>query len=115
VIGAAQAAQTPPPPPARVQVVAQEFRFSLSRLRVRAGLVVVELVNAGEDAHDLRLRRAGGGRVVSWPTLQPGAHFDRELKLRPGRYSLWCSLPGHRALGMEAVLVVTRPKPSPRR
>jgi hypothetical protein len=109
------AAQALPPPPARVQVVAQEFRLSLSRRRVRAGTVVVELVDAGQDAHDLRLQRTGGGRVFSWPTLRPGGHLDRELKLRPGRYSLWCSLPGHRALGMEAVLVVTRAKPSARR
>ena len=99
------------PPPARVQVVAQEFRFSLSRLRVRAGYVVIELVNAGQDAHDLELQRVGGSRIVSWPTLQPGQHLDRELRLQPGRYSLWCSLPGHRALGMQAVLVVSRTTP----
>ena len=101
---------TASPPPARVQVVAQEFRLSLSRLHVRAGRVVVELVNAGEDAHDLRLRRVGGTRVVAWPTLRPGAHLDRGLTLRPGRYSLWCGLPGHRKLGMQAVLVVTPPR-----
>jgi hypothetical protein len=99
-----------PPPPVRVQVVAQEFRLSLSRVRVRAGAAVIELVNAGQDAHDLKLRRVGGGRVVSWPTLQPGSHRDRELQLRPGRYALWCGLPGHRALGMAAVLVVTAAK-----
>ncbi len=91
-------------------MVAQEFRLTLSRVRVRAGAAVIELVNAGQDAHDLELRRLGGGRVVSWPTLQPGAHRDRDVRLRPGRYALWCGLPGHRALGMEAVLVVTAAK-----
>ena len=108
-------AAAPPPPPARVQVVAQEFRFSLSRVRVPAGSVVIELVNAGQDAHDLKLERVGGTHVFSWPTLRAGAHLDRELKLQPGRYSLWCGLPGHRALGMQAVLVVTRAKQHPPR
>lgn len=42
-------------PPARVQVVAQEFRYSLSRSTVRAGHVIVELVNRGQDTHDLDL------------------------------------------------------------
>ena len=37
-------------PPARVQVVAQEFRYSLSWTTVTAGFVIVELVNRGEDA-----------------------------------------------------------------
>ena len=97
-----------PPPPVRVQVVAREFRLSLSRTRIRAGAALIELVNAGEDAHDLKLRRVGGTRVVSWPSLPAGAHRDSELSLRPGRYALWCGLPGHRALGMQAVLVVTR-------
>ena len=42
-----------PPPPARVQVVAQEFRYALSRQTIKAGPAIIELRNAGEDAHDL--------------------------------------------------------------
>ncbi|HET7568860.1 MAG TPA: plastocyanin/azurin family copper-binding protein [Gaiellaceae bacterium] len=95
-------------PPARVQVVASEFRLTLSRGAVRAGTAIVELVNMGEDTHDLKVRRAGGGPTTSWRIVRPGEHVDRRLTLRPGRYVLWCSLPGHRALGMQAVLVVRR-------
>jgi plastocyanin len=100
----------PPPPPARVQVVATEFRLTLSRARVRAGEAIVELVNQGEDGHDLRIRRVGGTTTRSWPVVRPGRYVDRELRLRAGRYVLWCSLPGHRALGMQATLVVTPAK-----
>jgi plastocyanin len=96
----------PPHPPARVQVVASEFRYRLSRTRVRAGAAIVELVNMGEDAHDLRLRRVGGTVTIRFPVVQAGAHVDRAVRLRPGRYALWCSLPGHREAGMRAVLVV---------
>lgn len=104
-------AHAPPSrPPARVQVVAQEFRYSLSRTTVRAGRVIVELVNRGQDTHDLDLRRIGGTRIVRFPSVQPGQVVDRELKLVPGRYLLWCAMPGHRELGMHAVLRVVRAK-----
>jgi hypothetical protein len=98
----------PPRPPARVQVVAQEFRYSLSRTTVRAGRVIVELVNRGEDTHDLDLRRVGGTRTIHFPSVQPGQVVDRELKLVPGRYVLWCAVADHRERGMRAVLRVVR-------
>ena len=94
------------PPPARVQVVAQEFRYSLSRQTIKAGWAVLELRNAGQDAHDLRLRRVGGTRVYVWPVSQPGTVVDRTVKLLPGRYRLYCGVANHRTLGMQATLVV---------
>ena len=98
----------PPPPPARVQVVAQEFRFALSRQTIRAGWATVELRNGGEDAHDLRMRRVGGTRVYAWPAVPAGKVVDKTVKLLPGTYALWCSVANHRALGMRATLVVRR-------
>jgi hypothetical protein len=96
----------PPPPPARVQVVAQEFRFSLSRIVVEHGWAVIELRNIGQDAHDLRLRRVGGTRVYVWPVAQPGQTIDKELKLLPGTYRLTCGVANHARLGMVATLHV---------
>ena len=96
------------PPPARVQVVAREFSFVLSRQAIEAGWATIELRNAGEDAHDLRLRRVGGTRIYAWPVTQAGAVADETVKLLPGRYLLYCSIADHRALGMSAVLVVRR-------
>ncbi len=97
-------------PPARVQVVAQEFRYSLSRTKVKAGPVIVELVNRGQDTHDLDLRRIGGTKIIRFPSVQPGQVVDRELRLVPGRYLLWCAVADHRERGMHAVLRVVRPK-----
>lgn len=97
-------------PPARVQVVAQEFSYSLSRTKVRAGRVIVELVNRGQDTHDLDLRRIGGTRIFHFPSVQPGQFVDRDLKLVPGRYKLWCAVADHNERGMHAVLRVVRPK-----
>lgn len=96
----------PPPAPARVQVIAREFSFALSRQTIRAGWAIIELRNAGEDAHDLRMRRVGGKRIYSWPVTQSEGVVDREYKLLPGRYILYCSVADHRARGMSAELVV---------
>jgi hypothetical protein len=70
--------------------------------------VIVELVNRGQDTHNLDLRRVGGTRIVRFPSVQPGRFVDRELKLVPGRYVLWCAIADHRERGMHAVLRVVR-------
>jgi plastocyanin len=94
-----------------VQVVAQEFRYALSRQTIKSGWAVIELRNAGEDAHDLLMRRVGGKRVYTWPVAASGTVVEREFKLLPGTYRLYCGVGNHRALGMQATLVVTRRAP----
>jgi plastocyanin len=90
----------------RVQVSAKEFWYALSRKTVVKGPAIVELVNFGEDPHDLRIRRIGGTHTYKTPEVQPGAYYDLELKLAPGRYKLWCSIANHEQLGMKAFITV---------
>src|SRR4051812_48179525 len=96
---------SPAPPPARVQASADEFSLALSRQSVRSGTAIVELVNYGEDDHDLALRRiAPGTRSYRIGIVHPGDTGELTTRLRPGRYRLWCTLAGHRARGMVATL-----------
>jgi hypothetical protein len=90
----------PPPPPARLLVEASEFRFTLSRTTLRAGPAVIQLAIRGEDPHDLRL----AGRSI--PETLPGGVGQWAGRLKPGRYKLYCSLPGHERAGMRAYLRV---------
>jgi hypothetical protein len=94
--------------PARAGIGASEFHLVLSRASVKAGRVILQLQNDGEDVHDLRLQRIGGTRTYSFPLTQPGALATRTIKLLPGRYRLWCSVADHAQLGMRAVLRVRR-------
>jgi hypothetical protein len=94
--------------PARVQVAADEFRYSLSRPSIKAGPAIVQLVNYGEDEHDLRLRRNGGSRIYHVGKVRPGGLAELETRLLPGRFTLWCSLADHRSRGMSATLLVRR-------
>ena len=99
----------PAPSPARVQVAADEFHYALSRSTVRSGLAILELVNFGEDEHDLSLRRIGGTRTYRIGAVRPGRLSRLETRLAPGRFVLWCSLADHRSRGMTARLTV-RPR-----
>lgn len=93
--------------PVRTQVSASEFHLVLSRSRVPAGPVIVELYNRGEDDHDLALRRLGKGAITRRiGIVHPGGVADLETRLAPGTFVLWCTLAGHRARGMQARLVV---------
>jgi plastocyanin len=96
------------PAPARVQIIAREYSYTLSRLHVKAGEAILELDNFGEDPHDLRVQRAGSKRVARLGKVAPGKVADLTLHLPPGRYSLWCSVADHRRKGMHATLIVKR-------
>jgi hypothetical protein len=92
--------------PARLQVAADEFGYALSRPSLKAGPAIVELVNFGEDEHDLRLRRIGGTRTYRIGRVRPGAVGELEARFAAGRFTLWCSLADHRRRGMTATLAV---------
>jgi hypothetical protein len=103
---AATCAAASPSPPARAQVSADEFSLALSRSSIHHGPAIIELVNFGEDDHDLALRRVGGTRTYRIGVVHPGARAELDARLRPGRFTLWCTLAGHRGRGMHAVLRV---------
>ncbi len=94
--------------PARLGVSATEFHLVLSRGSVKAGRVIMQLQNKGEDVHNLRVRRIGGKRTYAFPLTSAGGRATRTIKLLPGRYRLWCSVANHAQLGMQAVLRVRR-------
>lgn len=95
--------------PARVQVVADEFSFQLSRRTIKSGPAIIELVNYGEDDHDLRMRRsARGAKTLQLRTVLPGQDARLRPTLAPGKFVLWCSIADHRKLGMQAFLTVSK-------
>jgi hypothetical protein len=95
---------------ARLGVRAFEWGLTLSRPTVPAGEVIVELNNRGEDPHNLNLQRNGSGEppleIAETDSLQ---RRTARFTLAAGSYRLWCSLPAHDELGMNATLAVSSP------
>jgi hypothetical protein len=74
----------------------------------------IEAVNRGDDPHDVAIRRVGGPRLASSGVIRPGAPPRRfRIRLRPGRYVLYCTIAAgtplsHERLGMRDTLRVVR-------
>jgi plastocyanin len=102
------AVPTEPEPEAnRLAVKSVEYYFVLSRPKVKAGEVAVELNNQGEDPHNLNIQRNDDeGEPLQ---ISETASLQRDVStfdLAPGTYRLWCSLPEHEEKGMHTTLVV---------
>jgi plastocyanin len=97
---------TPPPSLPEVQVSAVEYHFTLSRTTVPAGKVIIQFVNDGQDEHNLNAQGESGPQAATFATEDPKAVTRQVVELRPGSYTLFCSLPGHEAKGMKATLTV---------
>jgi plastocyanin len=107
----AQAPSSPSPEPEpeanRLSARASEYYWVLSRPKVRAGAITVELNNQGEDPHNLNLRREGDeGEPLQIPETDSGELSAASFDLPAGKYRLWCSLPEHEEKGMHTTLTV---------
>jgi plastocyanin len=85
--------------------------YTLSRDTVRAGRLTVQLINKGEDRHDMEMQRIGaGGEPVGAPVLipetEPGEQTTQPVEVEAGRYRMWCNLFHHAEEGMEATITV---------
>jgi plastocyanin len=97
-------APSPSPGAREVRFTMDEYAFAPPRIELRAGETVnVVLVNEGALPHDLTIPALGFSLGAA-----PGTTAEAALTApAPGTYPFFCSVPGHRRLGMVGVLVVT--------
>jgi plastocyanin len=56
-------------------------------------------------SHNLTVASSSGGVLGATPTFTGGSK-TLSLTLKPGTYKFYCTVPGHRAAGMEGTLTV---------
>ena len=83
--------------------VAVDLDFASAPETLPAGDVEVTLTNDGRALHDVTFEDLGDETVVSVPGGETGTGT---VTLEPGTYTYYCSVPGHRAAGMEGQLTV---------
>jgi uncharacterized cupredoxin-like copper-binding protein len=92
----------PAPTPQVVQVTEKEFKIILAASSLKAGTVTFQIKNTGTIPHDLAV--VGGPKT---PLIQPKGTGTLTVKLKPGTTELYCSVPGHKAAGMDLKVKVS--------
>jgi plastocyanin len=82
-----------------------ELKYNKTALTAKAGSATLTLTNNSPIAHNVTVENSSGGRVAATTTFTGGSHTI-PLKLKPGTYKFFCSVPGHRMAGMEGTLTV---------
>ena len=81
------------------------LKYTTTSLSAKAGQVSVDFTNMSSLEHNVTVASASGAVVGETPTFAGGTK-SVSVKLAPGTYKFYCSVPGHRAAGMEGTLTV---------
>lgn len=81
-----------------ITIEAHDLFNTPKELTVPAGVIDVTYVNEGEIYHTLTV---DGAKGLMLEVTKNGDTDAGSITLSPGRYILYCDLPGHRVAGME--------------
>ncbi len=91
---------------ATVRVSAKEFLFIPKQVTVPVGEVTFVVKNEGAIEHNFIVEDAAKKKVAEIAVLEPAQTLEVHATLRSGAYIIYCSLPGHREVGMTGTLTV---------
>ena len=82
-----------------------QLRFDKNTLQAPAGNVRITMNNPSPLTHNVSLQGSGGINLHG-PTIGKGGSSQVQAQLKPGTYTYYCSVPGHRQAGMQGTLTV---------
>jgi plastocyanin len=89
----------------KITIEMSEYKFSPDTLTASPGATVqVTLKNVGALQHDFHVDVVN----ATSPLVDPGKSTDFSFTApsQPGQYQFWCTVPGHKELGMVGTLTV---------
>jgi uncharacterized cupredoxin-like copper-binding protein len=81
-----------------------QLAYITKKASAPAGALEIDSKNAASIPHDIALE--GSGVKEQGKTVQGGATSKINVTLKPGKYTFFCTVPGHREGGMEGTLTV---------
>jgi plastocyanin len=80
--------------------------FTEKEVTAKAGDLTIEFNNPQPIGHDVDVETTGGEELGGTEVISESS-ASAELKgVKPGKYTFFCSVPGHREAGMEGTLTV---------
>jgi len=77
--------------------------YTTTEASTKAGNVTVEFNNPQAVPHDVAIEEASGKTIGQTEIVTDGSD-STSVDLKPGKYTFYCSVPGHREAGMEGTL-----------
>lgn len=81
--------------------------FDKKAATAKAGRVTLTLTNPSGNSAPHAIAIEGQGVDKDGQTASPGSTSSVSLDLKPGKYTFYCPVGGHRAAGMEGTLTVS--------
>jgi uncharacterized cupredoxin-like copper-binding protein len=88
-----------------VRVSEVEWKIKLPKTTFAPGTYTFEVSNDGKVPHNLTVQGPGGKNAT--PNLGPGKNDTLKVDLKAGTYDFYCSVPGHKQLGMDEKVTVS--------
>ena len=82
-----------------------ELAYTTTEASAKAGKVTVDFNNPQSLTHDVTIEDSSGKEVGKTELIGEG-ETSTTVNLKPGTYTYFCSVPGHREAGMEGTLTV---------
>jgi plastocyanin len=79
--------------------------FTSDTATAKAGKATINFTNESPIPHDVKIENENGEEIGGTEVIQEGSD-SAEVELKPGTYTYFCSIPGHRQAGMEGTLTV---------
>jgi plastocyanin len=81
------------------------LEFVQKSATAKAGNDTLEFTNESPVPHDVKIENSSGEEVGGTEITSEGTE-SASVELKPGTYTFYCSVPGHREAGMEGTLTV---------
>jgi plastocyanin len=82
-----------------------DLAYTASEASAEAGKVTIDFKNPQALTHDVAIEGSGGEEVGKTELIGEG-ETSTTVNLKAGKYTFYCSVPGHREAGMEGTLTV---------
>ena len=79
--------------------------FTSDQITAKAGKDTINFTNSSPVPHDVKIEDENGEELGGTEVTSEGSE-SAEVELKPGTYTYFCSIPGHREAGMEGTLTV---------
>ena len=84
-----------------------QLAYTVSKATATPGKIVIDSKNAASIQHDIAIQQGTNGPILGQGKVVSGGGVSTvSVTLKPGTYTFFCTLPGHRQAGMQGTITV---------